>query len=861
MKTTLAVQSENTDTMKVQSTSPMVVVANRLPFSLGTNPETGALVRKQCAGGLVTAVAPVVVETEGLWVGWSGLHLEDNNLEIPESDPNDQSPTAGLKSSQVIPVTVPKKQFDDYYNGCCNATFWPLFHSMPDRATFQADKWEAYRQVNAEFARMTVEAVKRLHNQNPGSVPLVWLHDYHMMLAANTIREKCDELNLPIKMAFFLHIPFPSWDIVRLFPWDDELLQGILGCDSIGFHIEDYCLNFIDCCQRRLGCRVDRQQMLVEHNSRTVSINPLPISIPYDRFVELAKKAPQVVKKNPQEQMLLGVDRLDYTKGLVHKIKAFKTLLQKHPQFIEHVTFLQVAVPSRTDVKEYQELKEELDQLIGRINGQFSTPNWSPIRYIYGCVSQDQLAAFYRDSSVAIVTPLRDGMNLVAKEFVACQTGEPGVLLLSPFAGAGITMHEALLINPYETNEFADTIYRALTMPKDEREMRMKQLRRREREHDVNFWLRNFLKTVDCLSDDERSLPAGRLLPLTEEDFSHYLGPYVTESTRLALLLDYDGTLAPIAPHPDLAQMPPETRRVLERLSHMPDVNIAIISGRSLENVRSMVGIEGITYAGNHGFEIIHPDGTMFMHPVPHEFQVQLETLKQRLEEVCVDGAWLENKGSCITFHYREVPKEKEAAITNRAQELFKEVGIKIHHSHRAYEAQPAVTWNKGRAALYILRTLFGLDWCDRVSTIFAGDDKTDEDAMRALKGMAITFRITNSQNLRTTATHRLPSTDAIHSMLKWIERRLSSRLPLCNNGIRSRTASVSSTGNKSPTHTPTPSSPQFKSRINSVNTALEPNKQVMMVNDEVYQQYLAKRHIPRTSSTSPSSSPTRSTV
>ncbi|XP_068221141.1 uncharacterized protein Tps1 [Palaemon carinicauda] len=842
----------------VLSTSPMVVVANRLPFILAKDSK-GQLVRKQCAGGLVTAVAPVVVETEGLWVGWSGLHEEDSTGEIPEADPNDQSPTAGLKSKQVLPVCLPKKKFDDYYNGCCNATFWPLFHSMPDRAVFQADKWEAYRQVNEEFAMLTVEAVKKLVNSNPECIPLVWLHDYHLMMAANTIRERCDELGLPIKMAFFLHIPFPSWDIMRLFPWDDELLQGILGCDSVGFHVEDYCLNFIDCCQRRLGCRVDRQQMLVEHNNRSVSVHPLPISIPYERFVNLAEKAPQVVKNHDQEQLLLGVDRLDYTKGLVHRIKAFETLLQKHPEHIEHVTFLQVAVPSRTDVKEYQELKEELDQLIGRINGQFSTPNWSPIRYIYGCVSQDQLAAFYRDSSVAVVTPLRDGMNLVAKEFVACQTGEPGVLILSPFAGAGTTMHEALLVNPYETNEFAEVIHRALTMPKDERELRMKQLRRRERERDVNFWLRSFLKTVDCLSDD--SVTQGRLQPLTEEDFSQFLSSYVTESSRLALLLDYDGTLAPIAPHPDLARMPSETRHVLEKLAHMPDVNVAIISGRSLQNVKSMVGIEGITYAGSHGFEILHPDGTLFMHPIPHEYEVQLETLKQRLQEVSTDGAWVEVKQTGITFHYREVTAAKYSSITSRAQEIFSEVGIKIHQSHKAYEARPPVTWDKGRAAIYILRSLFGLDWCDRVSTIYAGDDKTDEDAMRALQGMAVTFRVTTSQILRTAASHRLPNTDAVLTMLKWVERRLGARLPNNSNGFRQRTFSASSHGNHSPPiH---PSTPQNRSRTNSMSKPMgEPTKQMMVITDKVYHDLISRKSSPpRCSSTSPPHSPTRSTV
>ncbi|XP_063610188.1 uncharacterized protein LOC134784089 [Penaeus indicus] len=842
--------------MVINSTSPMVVVANRLPFTVQKNPVTGQMERKHCAGGLVTAVAPVVVETKGLWVGWSGQHQEDGVVEIPEANPNDQSPTAGLKSWQVKPMMSQRTLFDNYYNGCCNATFWPLFHSMPDRAIFQQDKWEAYREVNEQFARLTVEAVQSLSKSNPETIPLVWLHDYHLMMAANSIRDRCDKLGLPIKMAFFLHIPFPSWDIMRLFPWDDELLQGILGCDSVGFHVEDYCLNFIDCCQRRLGCRVDREQMLVEHNGRTVSVHPLPISIPYDRFVSLAEKAPQVVKNNEQEQLLLGVDRLDYTKGLVHRIRAFETLLQKHPEHIEHVTFLQVAVPSRTDVKEYQELKEDLDQLIGRINGRFSTPNWSPIRYIYGCVSQEQLAAFYRDSSVAVVTPLRDGMNLVAKEFVACQVGEPGVLMLSPFAGAGTSMHEALIVNPYETAEFAEVMHRALTMPKDERELRMQQLRHREREHDVNFWLQSFLKSVDCLADN--NLTPGRLLPLREEDFSHFLASYVTESSRLALILDYDGTLAPIAPHPDLAQMPEETRRVLERLAHMPDVNVAILSGRSMQNVKSMIGIEGITYAGCHGFEILHPDGTMFMHPIPHEYEVQLEQLKKQLqEEVCRDGAWLEQKVSGITFHYREVPEDKQQAIMSRAHELFLANGVKVYQSPMAYETRPPVTWDNGRAAIYLLRTLFGLDWCDRVSTIFAGDDISDEDAMRALQGMAVTFRVTTSPNLRTAATYRLPNTDAVLTMLKWVEKRLSSRLPI-PNGRRSRTTSFSSSNNHSPPHAP--SSPR-RSRANSSSPPPEPNKQVMVMPDKVYHQLISRKSSPPRSSVSPVSSPSRSTV
>lgn len=227
----------------------------------------------------------------------------------------------------------------------------------------------------------------------------------------------------------------------------------------VGFHTMDYCINFVDCCQRNLGCRVDRKNLLVEQGGRSVRIRPLPIGIPFQRFVELAKKAPKVLNDN--QKVILGVDRLDYTKGLVHRLKAFEMLLGKYPEHIGNVSLLQISVPSRTDVKEYQELKEEMDQLVGRINGRFTTPNWSPIRYIYGYVSQDELAAFYREAAVALVTPLRDGMNLVAKEFVACQINKPpGVLIVSPFAGAGEMMHEALICNPYELDAAAEVIHR-----------------------------------------------------------------------------------------------------------------------------------------------------------------------------------------------------------------------------------------------------------------------------------------------------------------------------------------------------------------------------------------------------------------
>lgn len=365
------------------------------------------------------------------------------------------------------------------------------------------------------------------------------------------------------------------------------------------------------------------------------------------------------------------------------------------------------------------------------------------------------MAAFYRDAAVGLVTPLRDGMNLVAKEFVACQINPtPGVLIVSPFAGAGETMHEALICNPYEIDSAAEIIHRALTMPEDERILRMNYLRRREKLNDVNYWTRSFLSAMGSLitQEDHDEVGAVTMPAVTLDDFDEYLSKYVGNTHKLALLLDYDGTLAPIAPHPDLATIPSETKNILQRLSNMSDVYIAVISGRNVNNVKEMVsylrsvlllllpqiffqvGIEGITYAGNHGLEILHPDGTKFVHPMPTQYQGKVSDLLKNLQEhVCRDGAWVENKGALLTFHFRETPSHLRAELAEQAKKLIEEAGFRVGKAHCAIEAKPPVLWNKGRASIYILRTAFGVDWSERIRIIYVGDDATDEDAMQVI--------------------------------------------------------------------------------------------------------------------------------
>ncbi|XP_040581786.1 uncharacterized protein [Lepeophtheirus salmonis] len=763
----------------VITTKNLVVVSYRLPFVLEKNKETGELVRKASAGGLVTAVAPVVARSNGKWVGWPG-HEYNEGITIPESSPSDKNPTADLKSNQIVPVKIEKEDHDLYYNGCCNGTLWPLFHSMPDKAIFEEDSWEGYKKVNGFFAQATLKVLRDILNESPDANPLIWIHDYQLMLAACTIREVCEIEKLRCKLAFFLHIPFPPWDLVNIFPWADSILQGMMSCDLIGFHTEDYVLNFMDCIQRGLGCRIDKSELLAEHYNRTVSILPLPIGIPFKIFNDLAKEAPPN-KMDNDARIILGVDRLDYTKGLANRLLAFDRLLEKFPEYVGEVVLLQIAVPSRTDIKEYQDLKDLLDKLVGQINGKYSTTTWSPIRYIYGSVSQIELAGYYRDAEVGLITPLRDGMNLVAKEFVACRVDKPGVLILSPFAGAGKYMHEALTANPYEIGQLANVIDRALSMPIEDREVRMAALRNRERINDTENWLKMFLQSIGKITYDDPSrvqIPSvdRKMTPYAESDFN-FLADYLVPNKTICLLLDYDGTLTPIVSHPDLAVIPPETKAILERLSHRKDVFIAIISGRSVSNAKKMVGLEGITYAGNHGLEISYPDGSQFTVPMPDD-QVErtAKLIKALQDEVCSEGAWVENKGVLLTFHYRETPVELREKMVTNARKLIASHGFKVGESHCALEGKPKVKWNKGRAALHILRVTFGVNWTEYARIIFAGDDVTDEDAIVALKGLSKTFRIVSHNMTATNADIRLPSQDSVVTLLRYIERHITSR-------------------------------------------------------------------------------------
>jgi trehalose 6-phosphate synthase/phosphatase len=714
---------------------PLVVVSNRLPVTVQRN--KGGIELQHSTGGLVSALDPVLSRCGGRWIGWPGVRLEEGEELSRPGDPY-----------QIVPVQLSSNEVTRYYHGFSNRTLWPLFHCFPERTRYDRRNWEVYEEVNERFATAAAQA--------SGDAEMIWIQDYQLMRTPLHLRRQLEDA----RIGFFLHIPFPPYDVFRLLPWSRELLQGLLAADVVGFHVQGYAQNFLTCCERVLAARVDERSGLVEHGERTVQVGAFPLGIDFAHYERMAQKAPRGVPG--PERIVLGVDRLDYTKGIPERLRAFERLLELHPEHREHVTLLQLTVPSRFLVAEYQELKREIDELVGRINGRFATSSWSPIRYLYRSVQQERLVALYRDADVALVTPLRDGMNLVAKEFVAAQVDEPGVLVLSRLAGAAETMREAIPVNPYNTDGVALALHRALTMDETERRTRMDALRRRERERDLDRWLASFLLVV-------REARA-QLLPATDADFETWLGRFLA-GHRLALFLDYDGTLTPIRRHPSEAILSSEMRDALVACAAREDTDVALVSGRALSDIEELVPMPQLVFAGNHGLEISGPDLVPFRHDDLGHYRDRLSPLADSLREICSPGAWVEEKGASLTFHYREAENLEHERLAEEARALILQAGFQARAASCAVEARPPIGWDKGHAVLHVLRARYGKGWSENVRPIYVGDDETDEDAFRALSGLGITFRV-GSADADTLATRGLPNVASVQRLLEWLSRR-----------------------------------------------------------------------------------------
>jgi len=715
----------------------LVVVSNRLPFEIRW--VSGEAQFRRSPGGLVTALDAVLSEQGGVWVGWPGVEHEPGEvLPVPPSAPR----------VTYRPVALTAREVTHYYGGFANGTLWPLFHYFIARTRIDAASWRAYARVNGRFAAEAVAA------STSGS--LVWVHDYQLMLVPELVRRRAPDR----RIAFFLHIPFPAADVFRILPWSRVLLRGLLGADLVGFHVPEYAEHFLTCAERLLGCEVDHAAGRVYHEGRTVSVEAHPISIDGAQQERLAQQAPAPVPGEIAE--IVGVDRLDYTKGILERLQAVERLLERHPEYRGRVVYTQLMVPSRLRVDEYQAIKREIDETVGRVNGRFSDRGWAPVRYLVHPLGPEDLAALYRSAAVALVTPLRDGMNLVAKEYVASQVEEQGVLVLSETAGAAAELPEALIVNPYDIDAVADSLHRALEMPAAERRARMSALRHRVRANDVWGWLRRFLDAADAAS-------RRRLRSESPADaLRRRLEPWLAARTSLTLFLDYDGTLAPIVDRPEDAHLGEEARRALEQAVRAPDLDTVIVSGRALSDVRAFVGIEGLTYVGDHGFEMEGP-GLTYTHPGAERFAQAMARAADELASLPFEGALVQRKRATVAYHVRSVAEARRPMAVRAAEKVLRRHRLAVLVGRSVVEALPPLAWDKGQAVLHLLRQRVGEDWSSRVAALYAGDDTTDELAFRSLRGIGRSIRIGPAEGGVSAADYSLPGPDDLVQLVRWL--------------------------------------------------------------------------------------------
>jgi trehalose 6-phosphate synthase/phosphatase len=692
----------------------VLIVSNRLPVTVGR--VEGELEVQPSAGGLATGLAAVHGAGGSRWIGWPGHSEQLTDAERQHLD-------RAYRQHGVRPVELSADEIQRYYEGFCNGVLWPLFHYLIGQLPLEVEGFALYEAINRRFADAVIAEYR------PGD--LVWVHDYQLMLVPKMLRERLDDASI----GYFHHIPFPSSDVFRTLPFRDELLEGILGADLIGFHTAAYVRNFASSTLLRLGIATDVDRLRWQR--RTVSVGVFPMGVDAASFDALSR-SPEVrtgakVLRQPEGvRLLVGIDRLDYTKGIPRRLLAFERLLREHPEMRGHVRLIQVAVPSRQNVDAYQDYRTQVDTIIGRIHGAFATPNWVPINYIFRGLPARQIVTLYRAADAMLVTPLRDGMNLVAKEFVASRSDEDGVLVLSEFAGADSELAESLHVNPFDIANMAEVFYRAVVMPRDERRARMRALRRRVMRFDVQRWASAFLEALDAGQDGR-----GRDDVAPPEALAELIAR-MSAAAPLVLLLDYDGCLVPFAPIPELAKPDAELLALLRALAARPRTEVHIVSGRRRDDIEEWFGDIPIALHAEHGLWSRPPGEAGRATSIDVSW-------KERVRPILLEhadrtpGTLVEEKPAGLAWHYRMADPQYGPGQANELRkhltELLSNTPVEIVPGHEVIELRPHGV-NKGHVVgPLVARAAGGL-------IVAVGDDATDEDMFAALPPSAVSIRV-----------------------------------------------------------------------------------------------------------------------
>jgi alpha,alpha-trehalose-phosphate synthase [UDP-forming]/trehalose-phosphatase len=733
-----------------------VVVANRLPVDRTTD-GVGEHGWRRSPGGLVTALEPVMQKADGAWVGWAGQ--PDVELEAFEFD-----------GTLLVPVTLSAEDVELYYEGFSNDTIWPLYHDVIAEPRYSRVWWDAYVRVNRRFARAVAEAAEE------GAT--VWVQDYQLQLVPRMLRD----LRPDLVIGYFHHIPFPAYGLYSQLPWRRQVLEGLLGADVIGFQRVADAGNFARAVRRQLRYETKASGITVpeaDGSTRVALARAFPISIDASSYIELAQR-PDVQERARQireslgnpKRIFLGVDRLDYTKGIRHRLKAYGELLTEQKLSVQDVTLVQVASPSRERVAAYIQLRDEIEQTVGRINGDFDTMGHTAIRYLHQAYPREEMVALFLAADVMLVTALRDGMNLVAKEYVASRVDNRGVLILSEFAGAADELGTALRVNPHDIEGLKEAMMRAVEMTPGEQGRRMRAARRKVLEHSVEDWSREFLEALETLHRRRSVIEPPQQRRTDDTGLKEALAR-VAASDRLLVALDFDGTLAPLEDEPMKARALPSAAAAVAALAALPDTPVAFVSGRSMHDLREIAehaDDDQIFLAGSHGAEFWVPGEGLLETDDEEDGPALRDELRDRMtaEVGGLDGVWVEPKTFGFGIHTRVAsPEDAQTArsaadrlVQDRAPHWRRRTGHNIVEYSFRHEGKDS--------AIAALRERTGA-----TAVLFAGDDVTDEDALASLGPDDLGIRVGDGE---TAASVRVGSIQDLAAALSLLARMRAER-------------------------------------------------------------------------------------
>ncbi len=696
-----------------------VIISNRLPVKIIE--KDNEYIFTPSEGGLATGLGDVYKTGNSIWIGWPGI-------EVPEE--RQQEVIDKLSDLNLYPVFLTQDEINLYYEGFSNEVLWPVFHYLVTYAHYEQSYWDCYKSVNEKFA---VAALKVLSKKDK-----IWIQDYQLLLLSGILRDKLPESTI----GFFQHIPFPSYEIFRLIPWRVELLNGMLGADLIGFHTYDDVRHFLSTATRLLP--VNSSANILNSNERQIVVEAFPMGIDFEKFSNLTafndvQREVEYFRAGKEDmKVILSIDRLDYSKGILERLKALELLLQTHPEYINKIELYMIVVPSRDTVPQYRDLKEQIDQFVGNLNARYRSINWIPVNYFYRSFPIEVLSALYSTSDICLVTPMRDGMNLVSKEYVASRNNNDGVLILSEMAGASKELTDAIIVNPNNMGDIMEAIVMALKMPLEEQQIRMKAMRDIVEKFNVKHWVNNFILRLNEVKDSQHSLLTKHAVNLINENITKRYH----ETSKRVLFLDYDGTLVDFAGNIDDASPDEELYSLIEKLTADASNSVVIISGRRNETLENWFGHLKVDLIAEHGaWQKAHGDKWNCLPLLTDQWKQEMKAILETYTDR-TPGSFIEEKSFSLVWHYR---KAEEGLGDLRANEIVSH--LKILAADKGLQLMPGnkviefknMEVNKGKAAL---NWLYG----KRPDFILAlGDDHTDEDIFKALPDDAFTIKVGNN--------------------------------------------------------------------------------------------------------------------